>query len=60
LAGELIPYVFMIVGGKQAMSMMGSMGGAVETAAIAVLVLMFVFDAAFIAMYAMNLKHMKQ
>lgn len=60
LAGELIPYIFMIVGGKQAMSMMGSMGGAVETAAIAVFVLMFVFDAVFIAMYAMNLKHMKQ
>lgn len=59
LAGELVPYLFMIAGGKQAMSMMGSMGGAVETMAIAAMVLMLVFDIVFIVMYALNLKHMK-
>lgn len=58
-AAELIPYLFMIGGGKKAMAMMGSMGGgAMEMAAIAVLVIMVLFDVGFIIMYALNLKHM--
>ncbi len=58
-ATELIPYVFMIFGGKQAMAMMGSMGMAAEAAIIITIALMFIIDIAFIVMYAMNLKHMK-
>ena len=42
IAAELIPYAFMLAGGKQAMSMMGSMGGAMEAAAIAMMVLCLV------------------
>lgn len=59
---ELVPYIFIIIGGKQAMNMMGSMGGggAVKTAAIGGMVLMVLFDIAFIVMYALNLKHMKK
>ncbi len=60
-AAELVPYIFLIVGGKQAMAMMGSMGGgAVKAAAMVMLVLMVLFDIAFIVMYALNLKHMKK
>jgi hypothetical protein len=60
-AGELIPYIFLLIGGKQAMAMMGSMGGgAMKAMAMVVLVLMVLFDIAFIVMYAVNLKHMKK
>lgn len=58
--GELIPYIFLITGGKQAMAMMGSMGGgAAKAAAMVMLVLMVLFDVAFIVMYWINTKHMK-
>lgn len=58
-AAELVPYLFMIGGGKKAMAMMGAMGGgAMEMAAIAVFVIMVLFDVGFIIMYALNLKHM--
>jgi hypothetical protein len=60
-AAELIPYIFLIVGGKEAMNMMGSMGGgAMKAAAVVMMVLMVLFDITFIVMYAMNLKHMKK
>lgn len=60
LAGELLPYIGFITGGKQAMAMMSSMGGGMaETAGMIALILMLVFDIAFFAMYAVNLKHMK-
>lgn len=57
---ELVPYLFMIIGGKEAMQMFGSMGGGgMQSILYAVLVLLFVFDSAFVVMYAVNLKHMK-
>lgn len=57
---ELIPYVFMITGGKAAMAMMNSMGGgAMKAAAMIMMVLMVLFDLAFIVMYWLNTKHMK-
>lgn len=60
-AAELIPYIFIITGGKQAMAMMGSMGGgAVQTAAMVMMVLMVIFDIAFVVMYGLNLKHMNK
>lgn len=60
LAGELLPYLGFIVAGKETMAMMGSAGGgAGQIAGTVMLVLMLVFDIAFIAMYAVNLKHMK-
>jgi hypothetical protein len=50
----------MIAGGKQAMAMMGGMGGGMMQGAVMIMmVLMFIFDAAFIVMYGVNLKHMK-
>lgn len=60
LAGELLPYIGLIIGGKQAMAMMGAAGGGMaKTAGLIMMALMFVFDIAFIVMYALNLKHMK-
>lgn len=61
LVGELLPYVGLIFSGKQAMAMMGSAGGGMAQAAgIAIMVFMVIFDAAFIIMYAVNLKHMNE
>lgn len=61
IAGELLPYIPMLVMGKQTISMMGSMGGGgAQAIGIVVLVCMLVFDIVFIAMYGANLKHMKQ
>lgn len=60
LAGELLPYLGFIVAGKETMAMMGSAGGGVgQIAGTVMLVLMLVFDIAFMVMYAVNLKHMK-
>lgn len=60
IAGELLPYLGFIVAGKQAMSMMSAMGGgAAESIGIIVMVFMLLFDAGFIVMYGLNLKHMK-
>jgi hypothetical protein len=60
IAGEVLPYLGFLVAGKQTMAMMGSAGGgAAEVAGVVMVVLMVIFDAAFIIMYAVNLKHMK-
>jgi len=60
-AAELIPYIFIIIGGKQAMAMMGSMGGATsQAAAMVMMILMVIFDLAFVVMYGVNLKHMNK
>jgi hypothetical protein len=60
IAGELLPYIAMLAGGKEAMAMMGGMGGGmIQGAVMIMMILMFIFDAAFIVMYGMNLKHMK-
>lgn len=61
LIGEILPYVGLIFAGKQAMAMMGSAGGgAAKMAGMVIMVLMVLFDAAFIIMYALNLKHMNK
>jgi hypothetical protein len=57
LAGELLPYLGFIVAGKETMAMMG--GGAGQLAGVIVIAFMVIFDAAFIIMYGVNLKHMK-
>ncbi len=57
LAGELLPYIGFIVAGKEMMSMMGGPGGGQIGGAV-VVGLMLLFDAAFIIMYAVNLKKM--
>lgn len=57
---ELIPYLFIIMGGKEMMQAFGSMGGGgMEAVAFGTIILMFVFDAAFVIMYAVNRKYMK-
>jgi hypothetical protein len=59
LAGELLPYLGFLVAGKETMAMMGSAGGSAgQMAGTVVVVLMLLFDAAFIIMYAVNLKKM--
>lgn len=61
LVGELLPYIGLIFSGKQAMAMMGSAGGGVaQTAGVVIMVFMVLFDAAFIIMYGLNLKHMNE
>jgi len=58
-AAELIPYLFMIAGGKEMMQAFGSMGGGgMEALAFGTVILMFIFDAAFVIMYAVNRKYM--
>jgi len=58
LAGELIPYVFFATMSKKAFVAVGGPGG--KTGAIVTIIIMVVFDAAFIIMYGMNLKHLKK
>lgn len=58
LAGELIPYIGMISGGKAAFAVFQSMGSAGNAIMYTILVLLVVSDAAFILMYGLNLKHM--
>lgn len=59
LTGELLPYLGFIVAGKESMAAMNMMGGgAGEMTGIVIVGLMLVFDAAFIIMYAVNLKKM--
>jgi hypothetical protein len=61
LAGELLPYVGMLFMGKETMSMMGAMGGSfVQTLGVVMMVLVLVFDFAFILMYGLNLKYLKK
>lgn len=60
LAGEILPYLGFIVAAKESMAAMNMAGGGMGQAVGAVIVgFMLVFDAAFIIMYAVNLKHMK-
>ncbi|MGE0566926.1 MAG: hypothetical protein AB7O73_03170 [Bacteroidia bacterium] len=58
-AAELIPDIIGMFGSKKAMAMVSGMGGAMEAAAITVLIFTLVVDIAFVVMYGMNLKHMK-
>lgn len=60
LAGELLPYLGFIVAAKESMAAMDMMGGggAGQMAGIVMVGLMLLFDAAFIIMYAVNLKKM--
>jgi len=60
LAGEILPYLGFVVAGKETMAMMGSAGGgAGQIAGTVMIVLMLLFDAAFVVMYGVNLKKMK-
>lgn len=61
LVGELLPYVFMLIFSKETMAMMsgGAGGGFMQTVFMVTITLMVLFDIAFIVMYGMNLKHMK-
>ena len=59
LAGELLPYIGFIVAGKESMAAMDMAGGgAGKMAGVVIVGLMLVFDAAFVIMYAVNLKKM--
>ena len=58
VAGELLFYLGFIFAGKEMMSAMSG-GGTMEGVGLAVVAMMVVFDAVFIIMYAVNLKHMK-
>lgn len=60
LAGELLPYIGMLMGGAAAMSALSAMGGAAQTAGAIVIALMVIVDIVFIALYAINLKHMNK
>ena len=60
LVGELAPYLGLIFAAKETMAMMNSSGKAGQIGGAIAIVLMVIFDIAFIAMYAVNLKHMKQ
>ncbi|MBK9285772.1 MAG: hypothetical protein IPM51_15860 [Sphingobacteriaceae bacterium] len=59
LLGELIPYVGIALAGKTMMATFSAFGGSGNLMAVIMIALMVVFDAAFIIMYAVNLKHMK-
>lgn len=59
LAGELLPYLGFIIAGKQMMAMMSG-GGMMKSIGLISTILMVVFDAAFIIMYSVNLKHMNE
>lgn len=59
LAGEIIPYLSLLFAGKAAMAALGSLGSMGPAILGIAVVLMLVCDAAFIIMYAVNLKHMK-
>lgn len=60
LVGELAPYLGLIFAAKETMAMMSSGGKAGQIGGAIAIVLMVIFDIAFIAMYAANLKHMKK
>jgi hypothetical protein len=57
VAGEVLPYLGFLTGGAEAMAALGSIGGG-ATASI-LIGIMVILDVVFIAMYAMNLKHMR-
>jgi hypothetical protein len=57
---ELIPYVFLFGAGKATMNAMAGMfGGLAQGGMAVVMAILIIFDALFIGLYAMNLKHMK-
>lgn len=59
LAGELLPYLGFIVAGKESMAAMNMAGGpGGQSMGGIILGVMLLFDAAFIIMYAVNLKRM--
>ena len=58
LAGELLPYLGFLAGGTEELNAAGSMSGMGSSFAGLVIGVMLLFDAAFIVMYAVNLKHM--
>jgi hypothetical protein len=57
LAGELLPYLGFLMGGMEELEAAGAMSGMGSLAGI-VIGVMLIFDAAFIVMYAVNLKYM--
>lgn len=60
LAGELLPYLGFAFGGAKAIGAMGASFKMSENATLGVVIgIMLFFDAVFIVMYALNLKHMK-
>jgi hypothetical protein len=58
IAGEIIPYSGFFLAGKSAMAALSAMGGMGNAIMGVAIVVMLVFDAAFIIMYGVNLKHM--
>lgn len=61
LMGELIPYLGFIFTGTEGLGAMGAMSSmSANMIAAIVISLMLIFDGIFIAMYAANLKHMKE
>ena len=58
LAGEIIPYIGFLFAGKSAMGVLDSLGSIGPAIIGIVMVAMLLFDAVFVIMYAVNLKHM--
>ncbi|MEO6303919.1 MAG: hypothetical protein ABIP51_12180 [Bacteroidia bacterium] len=59
LIGEVLPYIGLFIGGTYTLAAVGAMAGGMGSAIIGIAItLMVVFDAVFIVMYAVNLKHM--
>jgi hypothetical protein len=56
---EILPYTSFIFMGKNSLSMMGPPGGNNSTIAMLVLIFMVVIDVTFVALYAKNIKEMK-
>jgi hypothetical protein len=58
LVGEFVPYLAFLFDGGRSMKMMGAMLG--PSGGYIMLGVMLLFDAIFVALYAVNLKHLKQ
>jgi hypothetical protein len=58
VAGELLPYLSFAFGGTDELSAAGAMSGMGSAMVGIVIGVMLIFDAAFIIMYAVNLKYM--
>ncbi|MBA2610629.1 MAG: hypothetical protein H0U95_01570 [Bacteroidetes bacterium] len=59
LIGEVLPYIGLFIGGTDAMAAIGALAGGLGSTIIAVaIIMMIVFDAVFIVLYAVNLKYM--
>lgn len=60
LIGEIIPYLGFLFGGAEAMGTMGAMTGMSQATVLGMVIgVMALFDGIFIAMYASNLKYLK-